>query len=177
MKGAFDLANYVFLVKKAQKGNQEAFIQLIQEYEKVLYNMGRRFLKNEQDIADVLQETVIIAYQKIDQLKNPKYFNTWLCRIMINQCKKIVSAEAYFDIEDYQFPVNNQEVEHLAMNDLLVGLNPIYRIPLVLYYYNGFTVKEISEILNEPSGTIKSRLARGRRLLQKEYIEPEGGVV
>lgn len=177
MKGVFYLANDVFLVKKAQKGNQEAFIQLIQGYEMVLYNMARRFLSNEQDIADVLQETVITAYQKIDQLKNPKYFNTWICRIMINQCKKLLNLEPSFDIEDYPFLVDNQETEHLGMNDLLSGLKPIYRIPLVLYYYNGFSVKEISEILTEPTGTIKSRLARGRALLQKDYIGSEGGTV
>ncbi|MEI5990100.1 hypothetical protein A5881_001593 [Enterococcus termitis] len=169
------MANDVFLVKKAQKGNQEAFIQLIQEYEIVLYNMARRFLSNEQDIADVLQETVITAYQKMDQLKNPKYFNTWICRIMINHCKKSLNLESSFDIEDYPFLVDRQETEHLGMNDLLLGLKPIYRIPLVLYYYNGFSVKEISEILTEPTGTIKSRLARGRALLQKEYIGSEGG--
>lgn len=177
MKGVFYLANDVFLVKKAQKGDQEAFIQLVKEYETVLYNMARRFLANEQDIADVLQETVITAYQKLNQLKNPNYFNTWLCRIMINQCKKIVTAESYSDIEDYQFSMNDHESERLTMNDLLNGLNPIYRIPLVLYYYNGFSVKEISEILKEPSGTIKSRLARGRTLLQKEYNKSEGGLV
>ncbi len=177
MKGVFYLANDVFLVKKAQKGDQEAFIHLVKEYETVLYNMARRFLANEQDIADVLQETVITAYQKLNQLKNPNYFNTWLCRIMINQCKKIVTAESYSDIEDYQFSMNDHESERLTMNDLLNGLNPIYRIPLVLYYYNGFSVKEISEILKEPSGTIKSRLARGRALLQKEYNKSEGGLV
>ncbi|MBO0441463.1 sigma-70 family RNA polymerase sigma factor [Candidatus Enterococcus ikei] len=169
------MANDVFLVKKAQKGNQEAFIQLIQGYEIVLYNMARRFLSNEQDIADVLQETVITAYQKIDQLKNPKYFNTWICRIMINHCKKLLNLEPSFDIEDYPFLVDTQETEHLGTNDLLLGLKPIYRIPLVLYYYNGFSVKEISEILTEPTGTNKSRLARGRALLQKEYIGSEGG--
>lgn len=165
------------LVRKAQKGNQEAFVQLIQGYESTLYNMARRLLTNEQDVADVLQETIITGYRKLPQLKNPSYFNTWICRILINQCKALLAAESFVDIDDYQISVNNHEAEHLAIHDLLDNLAPIYRIPLVLYYYNGFSVKEISSMLSEPLGTIKSRLSRGRALLQKEYLHSEGGAL
>ncbi|MBL1229920.1 sigma-70 family RNA polymerase sigma factor [Enterococcus sp. BWB1-3] len=171
------MASDIFLVKKAQKGSKEAFVQLIQGYERILYNTAYRFLRNEQDVADVLQETILTAYQKINQLKQPRYFNTWLCRILINQCKQLLNTEAYADIEDYQISVDTKETDKLVLDELLNNLSSIYRIPLILYYYNGFSVKEISEILAEPLGTIKSRLARGRALLEKEYTHSEGGVM
>lgn len=165
----------IFLVKQAKNGNQEAFIKLIQNYEEILFNMARKFLKNEQDIDDVLQETALIAYQKIDQIKKPKYFNTWICRILINQCKTIMKKDDVYELlENYQLTVDSNEDEHLILSELLKELNQIYCIPLVLYYYNGFSIKEISEILEEPLGTIKSRLSRGKALLKKEY-EQFGG--
>lgn len=76
------------LVKAAQAGDKEAFIVLVQGYEKVLYNTARRWIRNEEDIADILQETILNAYEKLGTLREPKYFNTWLYKILINECNQ-----------------------------------------------------------------------------------------
>lgn len=78
----------VFLVKKAKKGDKEAFVQLFKIYENVLYNTARRFLNNQEDIADCLQDTALTAYKNIENLQKPEYFNSWIYRILINNCKK-----------------------------------------------------------------------------------------
>lgn len=169
------MSDNVLLVKQAQKGNHEAFIQLIQSYEKVLYNMAFRFLHNEQDVADILQETVLSAYQNIEKLKEPRYFHTWLCRILINQCKKMIEVNVKEESKVIESIEETITEDYFSINQMIKTLNSIYQIPIVLYYYAGFSVKEISDILCEPTGTIKSRLFRGRELLKKEYDYFEGG--
>ncbi|MHC5228965.1 RNA polymerase sigma factor [Enterococcus sp. LJL99] len=164
----------VLLVKQAQRGNHEAFIQLIQSYEKVLYNMAYRFLHNEQDVADVLQETVLSAYQNIEKVKKPQYFNTWIGKILINQCKKMIEVKEKEESKILRSVKENIIFEQFSINQMVKTMDSIYQIPIVLYYYVGFSVKEISEILCEPVGTIKSRLFRGRELLKREYDYFEG---
>lgn len=161
-------------MKQAQRGNQEAFIQLIQSYEKVLYNMAYRFVRNEQDVADILQETVLSAYQNIEKVKKPRYFNTWICKILINQCKKMIEVKGKEENKRLQSVKENVIFEHFSINQMVETLDLIYQESIVLYYYAGFSVKEISEILSEPVGTIKSRLFRGRELLKREYNYFEG---
>ncbi|GGI66306.1 RNA polymerase sigma factor [Enterococcus alcedinis] len=163
------------LVKKAKKGDHEAFIQLIENYEVVLYNMARRFLKEERDIEDALQETILNAYQNLHQLKKNRYFYTWLCRIMMNQCKQYLRKEEWFEeIEENTWVEEPTFTETQELNALIQQLSQRYRIPIVLYFYNGFSIKEIAEILAEPTGTIKSKLSRGKKLLFEMYEKQEG---
>lgn len=158
------------LLKLAKKGDGEAFISLIQNYEEVLYGTAIRLLRNEADVADVLQETTLIAYEKITDLRKPQYFNTWLYRILLNECHKFLRKEnktlEYLEI-DSGYEDNHSSLE---LADLLGELAIIYRVPLTLYYYSGFSIREISELLGEPEGTIKSKLFRGKALLKKEFM-------
>lgn len=164
------------LVKKAKKGDEEAFIQLIKNYEVILYNMARRFLKEEKDIEDALQETILSAYQNLHQLKKDAYFYTWLCQIMMNQCKHYLKKEEWFEeIEENSVVEEPTFTEKQELNQFVQQLSQRYRIPLVLYFYNGFTIKEIAEILSEPTGTVKSKLSRGKKLLFDMYQKNEGG--
>lgn len=164
----------LLLVKQAKKGNHEAFITLIQNYEIVLYNMAYRFLGNEDDVADALQETIMIAFQKIEQLNNPRYFNTWICKILINNCQKIIKNRQFF-VELENVPIQDDVIgtEDLYFQDWLNGLDDLYSTPLILRYYHGFSIKEISEILDEPAGTIKSKLSRGKKKLKEIEIKGE----
>lgn len=166
-----------FYVKKAQKGDPEAFIKIMQEYEVVLFNLARRFLREEEDIKDVLQDTTITAYENLKQLRQPEYFRTWITRILINKCKRFLSKEVFFDELTEQTPwIQSGSVDDdLETAGILQQLPPIYRLPLSLYYYGGYSVKEISELLEEPQGTIKSRLSRGKKQLRNN-LRNEGGL-
>lgn len=165
----------LLLVLKAKKGDSDAFVSLFKSYEPVLYNAAYKILHDEQDVADALQETALLAFQKISQLKNARYFNTWLYRIMMNECFQIYQKRApKFDLSDVEPVVESTSEDTVILNELLNDLDIIYRIPLVLYYTSGFSIKEIAQILDEPIGTIKSRLSRGRALLQKEFISIQG---
>lgn len=166
------------LIRKAQKGDEEAFIQAITLYTPILYKVARTRLSSEEDIGDAIQESILSAYKNLQSLKNPSYFRTWLTRILINQCNditkqnsKVVCISSYDEDVLLNIPHDDNGLSDMDFNDILLKLTPEYRIVVVLYYVNGFNIREISEILNEKEGTIKSRLSRSREQLKAMYAE------
>lgn len=157
----------VALVKEAKKGNSHAFIKLCIAYQDVLYNSAYKILLNDEDVADCLQETEIRAWKKITKLKNEVAFNSWIFRIMTNIAKDILKKRTATAVSEERYMINKVEIHRNS--DLEQGLNELsenYRIPLVLYYYAGFSIKEISEQLKISTNTVKTRLARGKKKLK-----------
>ena len=81
------------LVKRAQKGDAEAFIRLIEKHKISMYKAAKSYLKNEEDVADVMQDTVLSAFEHIRELKHTGYFKTWITRILINHCLDMLKQE------------------------------------------------------------------------------------
>lgn len=171
-----------YLIKKAQKGDQEAFVQAITLYLPVMYKVARTRLTSEEDIGDAIQESILSAFKNLQSLKNPGYFRAWFVRILINQCNdlikqssKVVSIDSYDEDRFFTGAALEQEINDKMDFDQILGqLSPAYRTAVVLYYVNGFNIREIGEILNEKEGTIKSRLSRARELLKARYIKQWG---
>ena len=95
------------LVKRAQRGDDQAFVELIEENKQAMYKIAVGILKNDFDAADAIQESILTCYEKLRELKKAQYFKTWLLRILINNCnqmlreqKKVVGIEAYYGAED-----------------------------------------------------------------------------
>lgn len=166
------------LVKKAKRGDGEAFISLIKQYEQVLYKVASRMLSNDEDVADALQETIMLGYEKINTLKNEGYFNTWICRILINKCNYILNKNKNVIVVDEILPqkLNNNDFLKIELEDALNSLNKDYKLAMILYYVVGLSTKEISEFIKEPEGTIKSRLSRAKTILRENYFKNEGVV-
>lgn len=167
------------LVELAKTGNKEAFSKLIEEVKLKLYKTGISILKNDEDTCDAIQETLINAYKSLNTLKNNEYFSTWIMKILMNKCydiirknKKIIYLDEKIKIEqDMYYEMYSQESE------LEVVLNKIdkdLKMVTVLYYYDDLSVSEISEILNIPEGTVKSRLSRARSKIYAILKEEEG---
>ena len=168
------------MIKKAQKGDKEAFIKLIEKCTQDMYKVAKARLNSEEDIGDAIQETILSAYKNICVLKNANYFKTWLIRILINKCndiiannKNIVYVEEYYEssIKNEILADKDKFENNIAFKEILENLSETYRVVVVLYYVNGFNTREISEILNEKEGTIKSRLSRAREKLREFYLE------
>ena len=81
------------LVKRAKRGDAEAFIELIEQSKQSMYKVARGFLKDEEDVADAMSETVLTCYEKIGALKQDAYFKTWMIRILMNHCKDILRKQ------------------------------------------------------------------------------------
>lgn len=162
------------LVKKAKKGNKEAFNELILYYQKDLYNIAKSKLHNEDDICDAVQETILNVYRHIDTLLNPYKFKSWLIKILINECNKIyvqykvnyleISNELNFNIQD----ISNSNIEFL---DLLNILSADEREIFILYYKENYTSKEISKILNINQNTVRSKISRGKEKIKNKLEE------
>ncbi len=168
------------LVEKARKGDKKAFTELMVLYESDLYKIARSRLKDENDICDAVQETMIIAFQSIKKLKNPKSFKSWIIKILINQSNKIYRYEnkrkivSFEEIEnDMIDEFNIEDTEQiLDFNFLCKNLKYEDRIIMVLYYIEKFTDKEIGEILNLKESTVRTKRFR---VLQKMKDSIKGG--
>ena len=167
------------LVKKAKKGDGEAFVSLVKQYEDVLYRTASRLLNNDEDVADAMQDTIISAYEKLHTLKNDEYFNTWICKILINKCNSLLNKNKNVPVIDENLLIQKRddEFQKIELEDALNSLNEVYKLALILYYIVGLNVKEISEFLKEPEGTIKSRLSRAKSILRNNYYKNEGVMV
>lgn len=158
----------MLLVKKAQKKDTDAFIKLIEENKTALYKVAKGYLSSEEDIADVMQDTILSAYEHIGELRTASYFKTWLTRILINRCtdllrqqKRVVPME---QVQEMIAPLNESEYEFY---ELLKELPQNDRAIFLLYYGEGFNTREVAEILSLNENTVKSRLRRGRKKLEQ----------
>ena len=164
------------LVKKAKKGDNDSFDKLIQMIKKELYLIAKTRLNSEDDIADCMQDTILLAYQNIHKLRKVKYFKTWIIRILINECNKInknnkqsISLES--DVID---TITSQDFNDskIQFDSVISSLNKDEQLILTLYYVSGYTVKEISKITKINENTIKTKMKRAKEKLKNNY---EGG--
>lgn len=172
----YDLNN----VKKAMAGNKTAFQELVLQEKDNLYRMAYMYMKNENDALDVVHEGVLKAYKSIKKLKEPKYFSTWLTKIIINTSldflkKKKLYTTVPVDDEEFQGDLNNFKVDERL--DLLNAINQLEeraKTIILLRYYKDLSIREIARDFNCPEGTIKAQLHRATNKL-RIYLK-EGSV-
>ncbi|MDE6389521.1 MAG: RNA polymerase sigma factor [Lachnospiraceae bacterium] len=161
------------LVKKAQRGDAEAFIALIEECKMTLRRVAFGYLSNDEDVADAIQDTILAAYEHIDTLKRGEHFKTWLVRILINNCTKVwrqrkrnVSLESE---QEFGHTGNiDAERSDVEFRQMLMSLPEDSRAIFQLYYGEQFTTREIASILDMNENTIKSKLHRGKEQLREQ---------
>ena len=167
------------LVLKAKNGNNDAFDELIVKIEKEMYLIAKSKLSNDDDIADAIQDAILAIYKNIHKLRDVSLFKTWAIKILLNKCNKLykknknnnVSLEDN-DIEKYIGYEQNYD-ESISFDLLISNLKSDERLILTLYYYSGYTVKEISKIIRKNENTIKSKLLRAKGKLKK-FLKENG---
>ena len=154
---------------KEQLGN------LILDSERQLYSTAKTILFSDQDCADAIQETIVKAFSKIDTLKNDKYARTWLIRILINECYNLVRKSSKFSsFEDLEDRLEMESEKSKDYSELYAAVNSLkeeLRLPVILYYIEDFSVREIAQILEISEGAVQKRLARARGKLRQELQE------
>lgn len=164
------------LIKKAKKGDNKAFQELIIYYKNDLYKIARTRLSNKEDIDDAIQETIISAYESIHGLVNISKFKAWIIIILINKCNFIYNQKQkdnnmlydFIKREEYISEDNSSNIEFYS---LLKSLNPDERTIIVLYYAEGYKVEEISKILKINNNTVKTKLSRARKKIMEDLKE------
>lgn len=168
------------LVKRAQQGDKEAFTELILLLKADLYKIAKTRIKNDEDIYDVIQETMIIAFKSIRKLKKAESFKPWIIKILINTsnnlykkiCKnKVIPLE---NVEPYS-SLNCSDYDKvetiLDFNFILKNFKYEDRIIIILYYMEKFTDKEIGEILKLKENTVKTKRTRIKEYIKKFFKE------
>ncbi|PAE08150.1 RNA polymerase [Terribacillus saccharophilus] len=164
------------LIKKAQKGDNRAFLKLFQQYQDDIYRIAFTYVKNQNDALDVVQETAYRSFKKIVSLRNPEYFKTWLIKIAINcsielirKNKKVIQLKPEY--EEYIGSVDEDVTLTITLQDLLERLSEDEKSVILLKFYQGYSLREIADILNLPLGTTKSILYRAINRLRKQFEE------
>ena len=152
--------------------NKEQFTAQVLDAEKSLYHIARSYLKNDEDCADAMQNAILHAFEKLHTLRDETYFRTWLTRILINECKQIIrSRREQIPYEEYyeEAQTMTEQREYPEVFEAVMELENNYRAPFVLFYVEGFSMKEICQILKLSQSTVKMRLYRGRKFLKSKF--------
>lgn len=159
------------LIIKAKKHDKEAFSQLIRIYEADMYKIAKAILKNDEDVSDAMQETILTCWEKIHTLKYHKYFKTWLIKVLINKSNAIYNQRKRFVSEMYaeESSVLEDEYSNVEWKEFFNHLDEKYRVVVMLYYVEGFKVKEVAQILEISESTVKARLCAARKKMEKDY--------
>lgn len=147
--------------------NDQDFAARVHAMERRLYRIAHAILWSDADCADAIQEAVFRGWMKKGSLREEKYFETWLIRILINECKGLLRRRRIEDL-----PLNE------AANAAAPNADPVlrtalrqlpekYRVPLLLHHLEGYSLGEISAMLNLPQPLVKSRLHQARSALRK----------
>lgn len=158
-------------LERAISGDKDAFGRIIIQNKEAMYKTAIVILRNEEDAYDAIQDALIKMYRNINNLQNIEAFKTWSRKIIVNSCydiieknKKVININSKL-IDTYEETREDiYECEDEVVK-LLDKIEPDLRLTAILYYYNDLTVKEISQIIKIPEGTVKSRLSRAREKL------------
>lgn len=151
--------------------NKEELSKLILENQKEMYVLAYSILKNQADAQDAVSECIVRAFENRTSLKKRTSARSWLMKILINVSRSAITKRQkvvlFADPEQYEQEPETAE-DHLW--SVILELPENVRVVMVLYYYEGFLVREISTLLDIPEGTTKTRLSSGRKQLAK-WIE------
>ncbi|MHC4481172.1 MAG: RNA polymerase sigma factor, partial [Planctomycetota bacterium] len=171
------------LVERTRDGDAQAFAELVERYRDAAYGAALHVLADPSAAAEVAQDAFFRAYRCLDQLRDPGRFSAWLCRIARNLARNRLAQRrrmpALASLEDVPEPVNPdpsaprsaQEAEVVGLiRQLMQRLPDEQRLTFTLFYVDGYSHRDLSQMLGVPVGTVKSRLSNARSRLRKEVV-------
>lgn len=151
---------------------KEYFCNCLQQCEKGMYALALGILKNENDVADVMQDTILKAYCNFHTLKDKNKFKQWIMTILHNTAiDYIYKRQNSEDIENNDTLYSNDNVSNsetkITVWQAVNKLKLPYRTVIILFYYEDYSIKQIAEITSTPSSNVRQQLSRGRKMLAK----------
>ena len=167
------------LIERFQNGEEKAFNQLVLKYQKKIYHLVYKMVRNNEDALDLAQETFVKAYYNLKNFKSQSAFYTWLYKIALNlslnyaRQKKIRNLVSLFELGE-ALPTKKNPLEELEKNQISKAIDQaILSLPkkqkaiFVLRYYEDMPYKEISELLGKTEGALKANYFQALKKLQK----------
>ncbi|MDL2259108.1 RNA polymerase sigma factor [Eubacteriales bacterium OttesenSCG-928-K08] len=149
------------------------FSKAIQENAGLLFTVSFAIVKDRQLSADAVQCALLKAWEKRKSLREHASFKSWLVRIVINESKNALRRPPNIEFKEYYAPITQNEQQKIDVRKAVYALPIKYRLPVALFYFEGYSVDETAHLLNMPPNTISSRLFRARNLLRKELKDYE----
>lgn len=154
--------------------NHREFSERIADMMQTLYRVTYSQLAQPHDRDEAVQECLCKAWQKLYQLKDENYLQSWIIRILLNECHN-VQRKRKREIPTEEMPLRAAPADsNPELHDALMAIGEKYRLPIILHYIEGFQISEIAYMLRLPQGTVKSHMLRGRQLLREQLSE--GGI-
>ncbi|MYD24486.1 MAG: sigma-70 family RNA polymerase sigma factor [Gemmatimonadetes bacterium] len=167
-------------VRLCLDGNANAFEPLVRRYQNAAFAVALGYLQNRSDAEDVVQDAFISAFCKLSQLKDPAVFGSWFHRIVVNRCKEWIrrskigrrvrvdaNSDGLRDEHAMSDRIHRKYIERLELWNVVEKLPVHYRDVVSLYYYTGFSLKEIAAFLDIPESTARGRLYQSRIRLRE----------
>ncbi|MFB9328160.1 sigma-70 family RNA polymerase sigma factor [Paenibacillus aurantiacus] len=161
--------NMTKLAAKAVNGDAGAFIDLVKQLENSLHYMAKSIVSKDEDVADALQETILKAYKSVTSLREPKFFKTWIFRILINECHNLMALRSRADVVSEVPPAASQQDEYakVDLREAVDRLDEPQRIAVILHYYEDMPLRQVALALDISESAAKMRLLRARDTLQR----------
>jgi RNA polymerase sigma-70 factor (ECF subfamily) len=179
------------LVVRVQKGDKRAFDLLVLKYQYKVHAIVARFIRDSDEVKDVVQEAFIKAYRALPKFRGDSQFYTWLYRIAVNTAKNYLVARSRrppssdVDLDDAEYYSGSEQLKDFGtpenqlfrdqleevINQAIIELPEDLRTAVTLREYEGLSYEDIASVMNCPVGTIRSRIFRGRESIDVRVLE------
>lgn len=154
--------------------SNEEFATFAEKYMDTIYRVAYSWTKNTDDANDVTQDVLIQLYKTKKEFESDSHMKNWLIKVTVNCCKMIFRSpwSKMEDIENYGETLGFEDESYLDLFQAVMNLDKKYRVPLMLFYYEGYSTAEIASLLGIPEKTVSTRLFRAKGRL-RNYLKEE----
>ena len=154
--------------------SNEEFITFAEKYMDTIYRTAYSWTKNSDDAKDVTQDVLIQLYKTTKEFESDSHMKNWLMKVTVNRCKMIFRSpwSKMEDIENYGETLGFEDESYMDLFLAVMNLDKKYRVPLMLFYYEGYSTSEIASLLDFPEKTVSTRLFRAKGKL-RDYLKEE----
>lgn len=144
------------------------FEEVVRLYANTVYRVAFGYLKSMDDANDIVQDVLIQLYVSDQSFESQEHIRNWLIRVTINKCKNVFRApwRKHEDLEEYVNELFYEQPDYLNLYEAVMRLDKKYRLPLILFYCDGYSTKEIAGFLNLPENTVSTHIRRGKEKLR-----------
>ena len=138
--------------------SKEEFTAFAEKYMDTIYRVAYSWTKNSDDANDVTQDVLLQLYKTTKEFESDSHLKNWLIKVAVNQCKMLFRSpwRKMEDIGEYADTLGFEEKSHLDLFRAVMNLDKKYRVPLLLFYYEGYSTAEIASILGIPEKTVST---------------------
>ena len=152
--------------------DREEFAQAVERYGDMVFRVAYSCLKRREDAEDVMQETLLKLYREDKSFDSEDHRRFWLIRVAVNECRKVMRwYRRVVPLDELPEAAAFDRPEQSELFRAVMDLPAKYRLAIYLYYYEGYSVREVGELTRTRESTVQTRLARAREMLKHKLQE------